>query len=161
MSNQAPPPPPSIDPSANFVQVTVVAADNSLAPIGVDYQTAFKRAFSKYATFTGRASRSEHWKFFLITTGLSLIFLIGTIVGTDSETGESSALAVLFSLAYFVWVIAAFLPSLAVLVRRLHDTDHSGWFYWIALIPIIGAIILLVTLAKKGDVVPNRYGPAA
>jgi len=159
MSNLTPP--PSLDPSSNFVQVSGIAADNSFAPIAVDFQTAFTRAFGKYATFKGRASLSEYWKFILITTGLGIALLIGSIAGTDSETGELSAFGSLSSVAYLVWVFAAFLPTLSVLVRRLHDTDHSGWFYWIALIPIVGFIILLVTLAKKSDVVPNRYGPAS
>lgn len=160
MSNLTPPPPPSMDPGQNFASATGDGADASLAPLGVDYETAFRRAFSKYSTFNGRASRSEYWKFALINLGIEIGLLILSALSGNGG-GISSVISSISSIAYVVWILAAFIPNLALLVRRLHDTDHSGWFYWIALIPIVGIIVLVVALAKTGDVFANRYGPAA
>lgn len=97
--------------------------------------------FSKYAAFDGRAVRSEYWWFFLFT------FLAPAALAIFSET-----LAQLFSLA-------ALLPSLAVGARRLHDTDRSGWFLLLWLIPIVGWIILIVWAAQEGKE-PNRFSSA-
>jgi len=60
---------------------------------------------------------------------------------------------------YILYVLAVVIPSLAVAVRRLHDTGKSGWFYLVALIPLIGGIWLIVLFATEGDVGPNAYGP--
>ena len=81
--------------------------------------------FSKYATFDGRATRSEYWWFALFT------FLASVILGMISETASG------------VFSLAVLLPSLAVGARRLHDTDRSGWFLLLWLLPIIGWIVLL------------------
>ena len=98
--------------------------------------------FSKYATFDGRASRSEFWWFFLFT------FLVSAASSIVSET-----LSGLFSLGVL-------LPSLAVGARRLHDVDRSGWFLLLWLIPIIGWIVLIVWAAQEGKE-PNRFSSAA
>ena len=94
--------------------------------------------FSKYATFDGRAARSEYWWFVLFT------FLASLILGMISET-----LSGVFSLAVL-------LPSLAVGARRLHDTDRSGWFLLLWLLPIIGWIVLLFFAAQESKE-PNRF----
>lgn len=98
--------------------------------------------FKKYATFDGRASRSEYWWFFLFT------FLVSMATGIVSET-----LSGLFSLAVL-------LPSLAVGARRLHDTDRSGWFLLLWIIPIVGWIVLLIWFIQEGKE-PNRYSYSA
>ena len=97
--------------------------------------------FSKYATFDGRAPRSEYWWFVLFT------FLASVATGMVSQM-----LSGLFSLAVL-------LPSLAVGVRRLHDIDKSGWFLLLGLIPIVGWIILIVWAAQEGKE-PNRFSAA-
>ncbi|MFT3850382.1 MAG: DUF805 domain-containing protein [Propionivibrio sp.] len=94
--------------------------------------------FKKYATFEGRASRSEYWWFFLFT------FLASAAAGIVSET-----LSALFSLAVL-------LPSLAVGARRLHDTDRSGWFLLLWFIPVLGWIILVIWAIQDGKE-PNRF----
>jgi uncharacterized membrane protein YhaH (DUF805 family) len=94
--------------------------------------------FSKYATFEGRASRSEYWWFFLFTC------LASVASGMVSET-----LSGLFSLAVL-------LPSLAVGARRLHDVNKSGWFLLLWFIPIIGWIVLIVWAVQEGKE-PNRF----
>ncbi len=95
--------------------------------------------FSKYADFTGRASRSEYWWWFLF------VFLGSAVAGVISEM-----LSGVFSLAIL-------LPYLAVAARRLHDTDRSGWFLLLNLIPLIGWIVLLVFFVQEGKE-PNRFG---
>ena len=94
----------------------------------------------KYADFSGRASRSEYWWFALAVVVVSLA------VSAISET-----LGLLVNLALL-------LPSIAAAARRLHDTNRSGWWQLIALIPILGAIVLIVFLALEGDAEDNRFG---
>lgn len=121
---------------------------------------SIKTCFSKYVTFSGRAQRSEFWWWvlFVFVTNIVLswidIALFGTTeVGPGSIAGETdiSVFSGLFSLA-------TFLPSISVAVRRLHDRDKSGWWYWLVLIPFIGWIILIVWYAIEGTRGPNRYG---
>lgn len=100
----------------------------------------------KYTVFQGRARRQEYWMFFLVNIIISIV--IGIIDGLISD---STFLGLIYSLAVF-------LPSLAVAVRRLHDTDRSGWWVLIGLIPIIGFIVLLVFFAQEGNSEPNRFG---
>ncbi len=106
----------------------------------------------KYTVFEGRARRKEYWIFALISA-LILIFLslIDEMTGWKVWDDEG-----LLSLVYS---IAVFVPTLAVVVRRLHDTDRSGWWVLIALIPLVGAIVLLVFLILKGNEGDNRFGP--
>ncbi|MFI5963813.1 DUF805 domain-containing protein [Streptomyces asoensis] len=100
----------------------------------------------KYAVFGGRARRQEYWMFTLFSVIISIVIAI-----IDSVIG-SSILGILYTLAVL-------LPSLGVAVRRLHDTDRSGWWILIGLIPLVGAIILIVFLATEGKQEPNQYGP--
>ena len=161
MTNQ----PPMITPPQNsgtqFVQVSGDAANREYAPKNVNFPTAFQRAFSKYATFKGRASRSEFW---FVALGSSIItfsvLVLSAIFGVDSS-GDPNAIGSSLNQALFAWYLGSAVPAISLLVRRLHDTGHSGWFYWIILIPLIGAMILLVSLSKKSDVVPNQFGPAS
>ncbi|MEU5418143.1 DUF805 domain-containing protein [Streptomyces sp. NPDC001407] len=101
----------------------------------------------KYAVFTGRAGRAEFWMFTLFSVLISLALAV-----IDTALGTKPLLGVLYSLAVL-------LPSLAVGVRRLHDTNRTGWWILIALVPIIGGIILLVFLALPGTPGDNSYGP--
>jgi uncharacterized membrane protein YhaH (DUF805 family) len=117
--------------------------------------------FNKYMTFNGRAPRSEYWWFWLfVWLGQVILSVVDARIigvtydifpGPEMQGAYAGILSGLFSLA-------CFLPSIAVLVRRLHDTDHSGWWFWIALIPLIGWIILLVFLITRGTQGPNRFG---
>ncbi len=94
--------------------------------------------FSKYATFEGRASRSEYWWFCLFA-----------LLGSLATGMVSEVLSGLFSLAIL-------LPSLAVGARRLHDIDKSGWFLLVGLVPLVGWIILIVWAVQESKE-PNRY----
>ena len=103
--------------------------------------------WKKYAEFSGRARRKEFWMFVLFN------FLVNIAVGiVDGILGTNGALGGLYSLAVLI-------PSLAVAARRLHDTDRSGWWQLIALIPLIGVIILLVFVCSDSKPGENRFGP--
>lgn len=126
----------------------------------MDFMTAVKTCFSKYATFSGRAQRSEFWWFVLFGWGASILFtivdstLFGTVVTTSTGFSASTNTPILSS----IWGLAIFLPSLGVAVRRFHDTDRSGWWIFIVLIPLIGAILYIVWQATKGTDGENRFG---
>jgi len=117
----------------------------------------YKSALTKkYADFTGRARRAEYWWFVLINfgvaIGISVVSLI-LILSDDSLLG-------LGLLLYWVYALGVFVPSLAVTVRRLHDTNKSGWMLLIGLIPLVGPILLLVFYFTDGDPGTNRFGPS-
>jgi uncharacterized membrane protein YhaH (DUF805 family) len=106
----------------------------------------------KYAVFSGRARRQEFWTFALISFVISVI--LGAIDGAIRSGGNVSVagLSGLYSLAVLI-------PSLAVTVRRLHDTGRSGWWILIELIPLIGLVVLLFFLVQDSEPGPNQYGP--
>ena len=101
----------------------------------------------KYAVFSGRARRKEIWYFILFDAIFA--FVLGFI---DSLIG----IYVLSSL----YSLAVLLPSLGVSIRRLHDTGRTGWWIFIGLIPLIGAIILLVFFVTDSQPETNQYGPS-
>jgi uncharacterized membrane protein YhaH (DUF805 family) len=107
----------------------------------------FMAALKKYADFSGRAQRSEYWYFFLFY----LLIYLGLIVAGQVIGNLGSILALLFLLAMMI-------PSLSVGVRRLHDTDRSGWWLLISLIPLIGAIVLIVFAVQDSQSGDNRFG---
>ncbi len=100
-----------------------------------------------YAGFTGRARRTEYWMFFLINLVIVVVLdLLGMAV---------RAIALLAG----IYGLAVLIPSIAVGVRRLHDTGRSGWWLLIGLIPVVGTIILLVFMATEGQPGDNEHGP--
>jgi uncharacterized membrane protein YhaH (DUF805 family) len=112
--------------------------------------------YRRYADFTGRASRSEYWWFVLFAGLVEMAgVVLAVLMARSSAAGVLVALFVLFGL----FVLGTILPTFAVWVRRLHDTDHSGAWWFIGLIPVIGGIVLFVFLVSKGTPAPNRYGP--
>lgn len=117
-----------------------------------------------YATFSGRAPAGQYWIFtlvnLLVTLGLALPLMFATLNALAAQQPmPQGGLLVYLSWAGNVFTLAQILPSLGVLVRRLHDTDHSGWWYWIVLIPIVGWIITLIWLCQRGTQGENRFGP--
>ncbi len=108
----------------------------------------FVKCLQNYVTFSGRARRKEYWMFVLFNFIFSLVLLaIQVFAGM-----EQPVLSQLYSLVVL-------LPGLSVFVRRMHDIDKSGWWFWIALVPIVGAIVLLVFACTEGTKGPNRFGP--
>lgn len=105
-----------------------------------------------YAGFSGRARRKEYWFFFLFNILISMG--LGLVDGITGSSNISSGMGFLGGL----YTLGTFIPGLAVTMRRLHDTNRSGWWMLIALIPVIGIIVLLVFLASEGQKTENRYG---
>ena len=119
------------------------------------FGVAISSCFSKYVTFSGRASRSEYWWFvlFLFLGQIALGAVDVMMFGAGAQ--GVGPLGGLFGLVVF-------LPGLSAIVRRLHDIGRSGWWYWILMIPLVGfvaSIAFLVVMLLRGTPGPNRYGP--
>ncbi|WP_380874628.1 membrane protein [Sphingomonas sp. DBB INV C78] len=123
----------------------------------------------RYAQFSGRSRRKEYWMFvlFAVIVYAIAIFLdsalgLGGSTTNYADVGDGGA-AVGFNstggVLTLIVALALFVPSLAVAIRRLHDTDRSGWWLLIGLVPLIGAIVLLVFYCTEGTKGPNRFGP--
>ena len=108
----------------------------------------------KYADFQGRARRAEYWMFVVFQILVYIaVLIVGTIMsGGDPEGGIATALMALVTLGLLV-------PSISVTVRRLHDTNRTGWWIFISLVPLIGGIWLLVLTVLDGTPATNRFGP--
>ncbi len=105
-----------------------------------------------YIDFNGRADRQQYWMFALLCFIINVILFILSIA-TPKIGG-------LFTFINFLVQLALLLPSLSIIARRLHDTDRSGWWMLIGLLPIVGGIILLVFLVLPGTPGQNRFGDA-
>jgi len=107
----------------------------------------------KYAQFSGRAPRKEYWLFVLVF--YVLFFLLAFIDGAIGTWIEEVGMGVLSG----IFGLALLLPFISTSVRRLHDTNRSGWWYLLFLIPIIGTIWILILFCLKGTDGENRFGP--
>lgn len=107
----------------------------------------------KYAVFDGRAQRAEYWYFtlFYILAYFAVTIVDRAFGSFDAEQGMGILGA--------IYALAMLIPALAVGVRRLHDTDRSGWWLLLGLVPVIGAIVLLVFMVLDGTPGDNRFGP--
>ena len=118
----------------------------------MSFTEAIQSGFRNYVGFSRRAARSEYWYWVLF------IFILAAItsgvdygmIGGNSQFSPANQPS---------WGWFCLLPNLAMAVRRLHDRDKSGWFVLLGLIPIIGAIILIVWFVQRGTVGDNRFGP--
>lgn len=126
---------------------------------GAPFRAAVGRYWKKYATFSGRASRSEYWWGYLAavvpTTVASLVTVTLYFVNVLGEGVRFVMLAVI--LLAFLYGLATLIPSLSSAVRRLHDTDQSGFMYFLVLIPFVGPIVLLGMLAQPSKVTGARF----
>ncbi|QPM90725.1 DUF805 domain-containing protein [Pseudooceanicola algae] len=113
------------------------------------FADSIRTVFSKYATISGRAARSEYWWFLLFTWGVNVLF---AILGAEAS-GFS-----LIDILSIIFGLVVLLPAICVGGRRLHDRDKSAWWLLLAVIPVIGTIILLIWMAMKGTDGPNRFG---
>lgn len=112
----------------------------------------YLKVLKQYADFKGRASRKEYWMFFLF----NVIFSIAAMT-LDNILGLTIS-GIPYGPLYLIYILAVFIPGLAVSVRRLHDVGKSGWMFLIALIPLIGAIWLLILVATDGQQGSNKWG---
>jgi|SRR5690625_3002426 len=112
----------------------------------------YLEVLKKYAVFSGRARRKEYWFFVLFNIIISIVLAV-----IDSVTGSFSPEAGTGLLGW-IYTLAVLIPGIAVSVRRLHDTGRSGWWLLIALVPLIGAIVLLVFMVQDSKPGQNQYG---
>jgi uncharacterized membrane protein YhaH (DUF805 family) len=110
----------------------------------MSFADAVRSALSQYATFSGRARRSEYWWFQLFFIG---VYLVAIIIDTAAHS----------QVVGLIVVLALLLPSIAVAVRRLHDTNRSGWWYLLGFVPF-GGIALLVFVVQDSLPATNGYG---
>lgn len=109
-------------------------------------------ALKKYAVFSGRASRAEFWYFTLF------YLIIGVVLAVvDFKLGVFSQ-EMNLGLLSGVYTLAMLVPSIAVTVRRLHDINHSGWWFLLMLIPVLGTVILFCGMILDGEAEQNQYG---
>lgn len=102
-----------------------------------------------YANFSGRARRSEYWYFVLCQIIIFIPLLAVSVVFEDEDFGF---------IPFGLYAVVSIIPYFAVLVRRLHDSGKSGWYYFVRIIPLVGPIWLLVLLCTDGDNGTNQYG---
>jgi len=114
----------------------------------------YLQALNKYTVFTGRSRRKEYWFFVLFNILVSMaLAVVDYFTGTYSASYGMGLLGGLYALGVL-------LPAIAVTIRRLHDTDRSGWWILIVLVPIIGGIWLLVLMLFDSQPGDNKYGPS-
>ena len=111
-------------------------------------------AWQRATEFSGRSRRKEYW-YFQLFNGIVMIF-IALFAIAFSDQGKPAPIP--FGLMA-VYGLVVFIPSLAVTVRRLHDTGRSGWWYFIAFVPLIGGLILFIFTLLDSDPDRNEYGP--
>jgi uncharacterized membrane protein YhaH (DUF805 family) len=124
----------------------------------------YVKVLKQYVDFSGRARRREYWMFVLVNVVIVIVLsLLDTLLGTGGfrtmSGGGSFYAANSLGLLSGLYSLAVLLPTIAVTVRRLHDTDRTGWWILLGFIPIIGGIVLLVFYVLEGTRGPNRYGP--
>jgi uncharacterized membrane protein YhaH (DUF805 family) len=123
----------------------------------MSFAEAVKSFWSRYTMFKGRSRRSEYWfiQLFLIITNLAAAAIDLALMGGDVDRFIANGGGGILGL---IWILATILPALAVLVRRLHDTDRSGWWALIGLIPLVGGVVLFVFSVLDSTAGENQYG---
>jgi uncharacterized membrane protein YhaH (DUF805 family) len=132
----------------------------------MDFMTSVRTCFSKYATFDGRASRSEFWWFYLFTViVIAVIYVFPLFFGLMASLAPNGAVSVVFTalsiisnLALIAASIGLMIPLLAAGSRRLHDRGQSGWLQMLLLVPC-ASIVLIVFWILESVPGPNMYGP--
>lgn len=114
----------------------------------------YLKVLRNYANFSGRARRMEYWMFVLFNVIFAIILMV-----LDNVLGINYDSEILYGPLYTIYALAIIIPSLAVLVRRLHDIGKSGWWFFISLIPLVGAIWLFVLIVTDSQPGENQWGP--
>jgi uncharacterized membrane protein YhaH (DUF805 family) len=111
----------------------------------------YLKCLKQYADFKGRARRKEYWMF-----GLFNVIFYFVLLKIDSALGFSDVLG--FNLFALLYDLAIFIPSLAVTVRRLHDTGRSGWYFLLWFLPVVGWVWMIFLMTTEGWIGENQYG---
>ncbi len=118
----------------------------------------FRKALSQWNDFGGRARRSEYW-YFTLTLLIVYVVLAAIIAGAASLGDAGRIVAMIFNIVYVVVALVFLVPSIAVAIRRMHDTGRSGWWLLISLVPFVGGLVVLVLLCLDSQPMPNKWGP--
>ena len=123
----------------------------------MDFQTALRSFWKRYRDFRGRSRRSEYWfiQLFLVVTNIAVAIIDLALMGWDVDRFIANGGGGIVGL---VWILVTIVPALAVLVRRLHDTGKSGWWALVGLLPLVGAIVLLVFTVTDSTPGENKFG---
>jgi uncharacterized membrane protein YhaH (DUF805 family) len=123
----------------------------------MDFGTALKAFWSNYSNFKSRSRRSEYWfiQLFLVITNIVVAVVDLALMNWDVDRFIANGGGGIVGL---IWILATIVPAIAVLIRRLHDTNRSGWWALIGLIPLAGAIVLLVFTVEDSNKEDNKYG---
>jgi uncharacterized membrane protein YhaH (DUF805 family) len=130
---------------------------------GIGFVDAIKRGFKKYATFSGRASRSEYWWWYLFTFLVYLVlgvplYVVG--IATSRDGGRTpGTLAIPLIILLTVFALGIIVPSLALTVRRLHDAGYSGLLALLFLIPYVGGLVILIFALLPSSPAGAKYDP--
>lgn len=117
----------------------------------VSFSQAVRMAFDSYCRFQGRSSRSEYWWWVLFVAILSFcIGIIESILGFSMTAVQTTS---------GILSLVLLLPGLGLSVRRLHDINKSGWWILLGLIPVVGAIVIIIWFAQNSQMQDNQYGP--
>ena len=117
----------------------------------------YTMVWQKYAQFDGRSRRKEYWMFALLN---AVVYVVLYVAGLAAFLSGQRSVGIALFVVCIGYALAGLIPGIAVSVRRLHDTNKSGWWLLISLIPGVGGLILLVLMAIEGDPGPNLYGPS-
>ena len=124
----------------------------------------FLKCLKQYADFSGRARRREYWFFQLFNLIFFIVIILGlgliaNALGANDSITPEFGLNTIIGLLIILYVLALTIPSIAVTIRRLHDTGNSGWMLFISLIPLIGPIWLFILYVKNSQPGENKWGP--
>ena len=124
----------------------------------------FLKCLKQYADFSGRARRREYWFFQLFNLIFFIVIVLGlgliaNALGANDSISPEFGLITIIGLLIIFYVLALTIPSIAVTIRRLHDTGNSGWMLFISLIPLIGPIWLFILYVKNSQPGENKWGP--
>ncbi len=130
----------------------------------VTFPEAVRLFFTRYIDFQGRSRRSEYWWVALFTflVAFVLMLLASVLGGLDPSTGETGPLYFVFAGLLGLFYLATLIPSVALMIRRLHDVNLSGWLVLLCFVPIVNilaALGLLIVCFVPGTAGPNKYGP--
>jgi len=141
-------------PEKAFAEIGIHRSEGTMS-----FGAAIASCFAKFGSFEGRASRAEYWNFYffclaILLGALVLDFNLGTTITDDNGEFQGGIL-------FWLGVLVVFFPFMSVSVRRLHDTDRSGFWFWIQLVPLVGPIVFTVFTCMKGTPGENRFGSDA
>ncbi len=119
-------------------------------PQKTGYIDAIKKGFKGYVVWNARSTRAEYWWWTLFVI---IVSIVASILDSIIFGGQFGSVAPISSIT----ALALFLPGLSVWIRRLHDTDRSGWWVWLGLIPIVGLIVLLIFTLLPSKMGPTRW----